>query len=97
MAGLGSLAQSAAQGAVRAAGGGDAFVTAAVHQCGDQVVEHDPVGDAATVAAPRVMRTKSGRWSDPIRAANSTQTGPMSDAGSRGTGTPGDLETSAIP
>ena len=52
--GLGPLGQAAADGALRAARRGDALVAAAVHQGGDQVVEHDPVRDASAVASPRV-------------------------------------------
>jgi hypothetical protein len=58
--GLGPVVESAADGAVRAARGGDAFVAAAVHQRGDHVVEHDPVGDPAAVASPRVGRVELG-------------------------------------
>ena len=60
VSGLGPGTQSAAQGAVRAAGGGDALVAAAMDQRGDQVIEHDPVGDAAAVTAPRVRRDELG-------------------------------------
>jgi hypothetical protein len=41
--GLGPIIESAADGAVRTARGCDAFVAAAVHHGGDDVVEHDPV------------------------------------------------------
>src|SRR5690349_5820386 len=41
--GLGPVVEAAADGAVRAARGGDAFVPAAVYQGGDDVVEHQPV------------------------------------------------------
>jgi len=58
--GLGPVVESAADGAVRAARGGDAFVAAAVHQGRDHVVEHDPVGDPAAVASPRVGRVELG-------------------------------------
>jgi hypothetical protein len=52
--GLGPLAQAAADGPVRASRRGDPLVAAAVHERADQVVEHDPIGDAAAVTAPRV-------------------------------------------
>ena len=58
--GLGPVTQPAADGAVRAAGRGDAFVAAAVYQRGDHVVEHDPVGDPATVTPPWVGRVELG-------------------------------------
>jgi len=58
--GVGPDVESAADGAVRAARGGDAFVAAAVHQRGDHVVEHDPVGDPAAVTPPRVGRVELG-------------------------------------
>jgi hypothetical protein len=60
VAGLGPVTQPAADGAVRAAGGGDAFVAAAVHQRGDQMVEHDPVRDPAAVTSPGVGRGELG-------------------------------------
>ena len=44
--GVGPLAQAAADGAVRAARCGDAFVAAAVHERADQMLEHDSVGEA---------------------------------------------------
>ena len=58
--GVGPVVESAADGAVRAAGRGDAFVAAAVHQRGDHMVEHDPVGDPAAVTPPRVGRVELG-------------------------------------
>jgi hypothetical protein len=50
----GPLGQPAADGAVRAPGRGDALVAAAMHQRGQHVIEHHPVWDAPTVAAPRM-------------------------------------------
>ena len=58
--GEGPVVEAAADGAVRAAGCGDAFVAAAVHQRGDDVVEHDPVGNPAAVATPRMGRVELG-------------------------------------
>ena len=95
--GVGPVVESAADGAVRAARGGDALVAAAVHQRGDHVVEHDPVGDPAAVTAPRVGRVELGASSDPIRAANSTHSGSIRDAGSRGTDSPGDHQDFSNP
>jgi hypothetical protein len=37
-----------------------AFVTAAVHQRGDHMVEHDPVRDPAAMATPGVSRGELG-------------------------------------
>jgi hypothetical protein len=98
VSGLGPGAQSAAQGAVRAAGGGDSLVAAAVDEqrrSGDRTRPGRGCGggDIPTGATGRTR--DAGR--DPISAANSTHNGSMSDAGSRGTDPPGDLETSAIP
>jgi hypothetical protein len=45
---------AAAQGGGRAALVGDAAVAAADHQDLDELVEHDPVGDAGAVAAERM-------------------------------------------
>src|SRR4051812_16253884 len=56
--GGGPVIESAADGAVRAAWCGDAFVAAAMHQRGDDVVEHDPVGHPSAVTAPRVGRVE---------------------------------------
>ena len=58
--GVGPIVESAADGAVGAAGRGDAFVAAAVHQRRDHMVEHDPVGDAAAVTPPGVGRVELG-------------------------------------
>jgi len=58
--GEGPVVEAAADGAVRAAGCGDGFVAAAVHQRGDDVVEHDPVGNPAAVATPRMGRVELG-------------------------------------
>src|SRR6476661_4661919 len=59
--GGGPVVESAANGAIRAARGGDTFVAAAVHQRGEHMVEHDPVGDPATVTSPGVGgRTRAG-------------------------------------
>jgi hypothetical protein len=63
--GAGPLVEAAADGAVRAARGGDAFVAAAVYQGGDHVIEHDAVADASAVAAPRVARGELGPRVDP--------------------------------
>jgi hypothetical protein len=53
-AGRGPLLQAAADGAVRAAGRGDALVAGAVDQRGDDVVEDDAIRDAPAVAPQRV-------------------------------------------
>ena len=53
-AGLGPMGQSSADGAVRAARAGEAFVAAAMDQRGDHMLEHDPVRDPAAVTAPGV-------------------------------------------
>jgi hypothetical protein len=58
--GVGPLVQAAADGAVRAAGCGDPLVAAAVHERTDQMLEHDPVGDAPAVTAPRVAGDELG-------------------------------------
>jgi hypothetical protein len=49
------LVAAAAQGAGRAGVVADAAVAAAEHQDLDELVEHDPVGDAGAVAAQRVV------------------------------------------
>ena len=54
-------------------GRGDAFVAAAVHQRGDHVVEHHPVGDPAAVTAPR---DASGRTRDARRPRSGQRTRP---------------------
>jgi len=69
VSGVGPLVQAPAHGAVRAAGCGDAFVAAAVHERADQMVEHDPVGDASAVTAPRVSRRELGSLVGPDRGS----------------------------
>jgi hypothetical protein len=51
---------AAAQGGGRAGVVGDAAVPAAEHQDLDELVEHQPVGDAGPVAAERVLDLTSG-------------------------------------
>jgi hypothetical protein len=50
-AGADPLIAAAAQGGGRTGGVGDAAIPAAEHQDLDEVVEHDPVGDAGAMAA----------------------------------------------
>ena len=59
-------------------------------------VVDDPIRDAAAVAPQGWVGENSGRWSAPIRAANSTHNGSIRDAGSRGTDPPSDHRTSAL-
>jgi hypothetical protein len=54
------FASAAAQGGRRAGVVGDAAVAAAEHQDLDELVEHDPVGDAGAVAAERMVDLTSG-------------------------------------
>jgi hypothetical protein len=58
--GVGPLVAAAAHGPVRAARRGQAFVAAAVDERADQMVEHDPVGDAAAMTPPRVIQDELG-------------------------------------
>ena len=60
-AGSGPLVETAADGAIRAARGGEAFVAAAVHQRGDHVVEHDPVPPRRRWQPQRWVAENSGR------------------------------------
>ena len=71
--GLGPRGQATADGAVRAARAGDAFVAAAVHQRGDHMVEHHPVGDPAAMTAPR---DATGRTPDTPRPRSGRRTRP---------------------
>ncbi|GAA2674172.1 hypothetical protein GCM10010437_013150 [Actinoplanes palleronii] len=71
--GFGPRAQTAANRAIRAALGSDPFVAGAVHQSGDDVLEHDPIRDPPAVAAQRMswielglLRTQHGEL-DPDR------------------------------
>jgi hypothetical protein len=57
---LGPLASATTDGAIRAAGRGDALVAAAVDQRGDEMVEHDSVRDTAAVTDPRLIRGELG-------------------------------------
>jgi hypothetical protein len=56
----GPLLQSPADGGVRAAGTGDPLVARAVHQRRYDVFEHEPIRDAAAVAAQWVRRCDAG-------------------------------------
>jgi hypothetical protein len=55
------LIAAAAQGGRRAGGVGDAAVAAAEHQHLDELVEHQPVGDAPPVAAQRMVDLAGGQ------------------------------------
>ena len=60
VSGVGPLVAAAAHGPVRAARRGQALVAAAVDERADQMVEHDPVGDAAAMTPPRVIQGELG-------------------------------------
>jgi hypothetical protein len=49
-------------GAVGAAGDGDAFQSGAVNEGGEDEVEDHPVGDTAAVAAQRMSGVELGSW-----------------------------------
>jgi len=57
---FGPLGQSAADRAIRTPWGGDALVTAAMHEGGEHVVEHHPIRDPAPVTPPRMRHRELG-------------------------------------
>jgi hypothetical protein len=74
---------AAAQGGGRAGVVGDAAIPAAEHQDLDELVEHNPVGDAGAVAAERMAVPTSGE-----EAATWTHRGSRTDDGRAGTRPP---------
>lgn len=90
----GPFDEASADGAVRASRCGDAFATAAVHQCGEHVVEHHPVRDAAAVTAPWVRRGELGAGIDVELGGELDPEGFDETDWRRGTGAPGDRGTS---
>jgi hypothetical protein len=81
----GSTHPTATQGGRRAGGIGDPAVAAAEHQDLDELVEHQPVANAPSVAAQRWWMWRTGS-----RAANWTHNGSRTDDGRAGTRPPCD-------
>jgi hypothetical protein len=79
------LVAAAAQGGGRADGVGDPAVATAEHRDLDELVEHDPVGNAGPVAAERM-----GVLADGTSAATWTHRGSRTDDGRAGTRPPCD-------